>query len=819
MTGVLGKYAEVAVDAPLGHTRTFSYSIPSHIHVEPGQLVWVPLGPRPVQGVVFRLANAPQVEQTRDIIGAVGPTPVAGSEGLRLAEWISDHYMSPLFDAVALLLPPGFQGRVRTLVSAPPLTVGAAERLDTEERAFLEELVAQGEVDERTAVSSLGKGGENVLRRLAIRGLVRRRWELRRPPLSHRYERYVVASAWATQGTGLYSASGPKRPRRLALLERLAEHGVHLPYGVAVSEYGPSAVDGLVRKGLAALEWVRVDIQPPGPTQPGGDEEGPVVLTAEQRRAVGQVCASLDGTDEGGPSSFLLFGVTGSGKTEVYLRCLEHCVRSGRRGIFLVPEISLTPQTLHRLEARFPGRVAVVHSGMSPREQFDQWWRVRDGEYDVVVGARSALFAPIPDLGLIVVDEEHEWTYKQGDASPHYHARDAALKLARLTGSKVVMGSATPDVVTYHRAKSGVHGLLELPARTGPPVDGGREPPSLAEVEVCDMRQELREGNRGIFSLVLSAALVDCIAAGQQAILFLNRRGAATVVQCRDCGGALRCRRCAVPLAYHIAEMRLLCHQCNRRTRPPRVCPVCRSPHIRYLGLGTQRVVDEVKRLLPEAAVLRWDRDAAQGRGAHEGIMGQMVSGKVQVLVGTQMVAKGLHLPRVSLVGVVLADIGLHLPDYRAGERAFQLLCQVAGRAGRGSSRGRVILQTYSPESYPIRAAAAQDYAQFYRSEVQFRRELRNPPFARLVHLVYLHTNLDACQREALRMGRALRNRADIMGFAGLEMVGPAPAYPERVRGKYRWHLVLRGSDPRAFLSGVAIPKGWTVDVDPVSVM
>ncbi len=550
--------------------------------------------------------------------------------------------------------------------------------------------------------------------------------------------------------------------------------------------------------------------------EPG--EPTSVTLTPEQERALSQIVAALEGRSPG-PRSFLLHGVTASGKTEVYIRALAHCLAQGRRGILLVPEISLTPQMVQRLTARFPGRVAVMHSALTQGQLFDQWWEVHDGTYDIVVGPRSALFAPVSDLGLIIVDEEHEWTYKQQESAPRYHARETALKLAELSGAVVVLGSATPDVVTYYQATTGLHQLLEMPHRVVPTPEA-----PLPKVEMVDMRRELKEGNRSIFSRALSRALGTCLARNEQAILFLNRRGSASVVQCRDCGHTLRCSGCDTPLTYH-SDGHLLCHQCNRRRRPVTSCPQCRSPRIRYLGLGTQRVVQELSRLFPGEPVLRWDRDAVRaarggdGSGGHAVLMERFARGEARILVGTQMVAKGLHVPSVSLVGVVLADVGLNLPDIRAGERIFQLLYQVAGRAGRGSAPGRVIIQTYNPDHYALVAAAAQDYALFYKQELEYRRRLRHPPFSRLARLLYSHRNAALCQREAEEMARALRQRAYATGLADVEVVGPAPAFPPRLRGTYRWHLVLRGPDPRAFLEGLRVPQGWLWDIDPVTLL
>ena len=831
------RYTEVAVDSPIGYDRTLSYSIPLRLDLEPGQMVWVPLGPRPVQGIVFQLTDRPQVDVVRDVISSVEPSPLITFLGLDLARWVSRHYMASLFDSVALMLPPGFGSLVRSYIRAAPQnspSPGGRELegggvhphpdpssdkgtlLSPREKEALDYLARPGEVRESEMVKALGTDGKRQLDRLLRRGLLQRRWELLRPKMSHRYDCYIRLAMAARQAEE--EALLDRAPKQMALYSALAISEGPIPLSIANKEYGVGAVGGLLAKGLLALEWIRVEREPALQREMEEPAELDIILTSEQERALAEITAALE-DKPGAKIPFLLHGVTGSGKTEVYLRVLEHCVRGQKRGIFLVPEIALTPQTVHRLNARFPGRVAVLHSGLSIGEQFDQWWRIRDGDYDVVVGPRSVLFAPLPDLGLIVIDEEHEWTYKQQDATPRYHAREVAMKLADLTGAVVVMGSATPDVETYYRAKRGEYVLLELPRRIAATSVGRREASGLAMVEVCDMRQELKEGNRSIFSRPLATALDQCMDRGEQAILFLNRRGAATVVQCRDCGFAVRCRRCSVSLTYHAADMRLVCHQCNRRSPLPRGCPECRSPRIRYLGLGTQRVIEELRRRLPDVTALRWDRDTAHAAHDHESIMGRFLRGEAQVLIGTQMVAKGLHVPNVSLVGVVLADIGLNLPDFRAGERAFQLLCQVAGRAGRGASPGKVIIQTYNPTNYAVEAAAEQNYGLLFNREIQFRQQQENPPFNRLVHMTYLHTNPSACQREAQKMGRVLRQRAYSLGLTDVEVVGPAPAFPERVRGRYRWHVILRGRNLHPFLEGVTIPQGWTVDVDPVTVL
>jgi primosomal protein N' (replication factor Y) len=511
------------------------------------------------------------------------------------------------------------------------------------------------------------------------------------------------------------------------------------------------------------------------------------------------------------PTVFLLHGVTGSGKTEIYLQALAKAVRLGKRGIVLVPEISLTPQTIERFAARFPHRVAVLHSQLSLGEQFDEWQRIRNGEFDVVIGARSATFAPQPDLGLIIIDEEHEWTYKQHEKSPHYHTRDVAIKLAELTGAVVVLGSATPDVETFYHAQKGDYHLLQLPERVTP-----TQPAPLPKVEVVDLREELKAGNRSLFSGSLSQAITKAVAAGEQVILFLNRRGTATFVQCRKCGFVLRCRRCEVALTYHSASSALVCHQCNYQMPVPQLCPRCWSRQIKFLGLGTQKLEQETGQTFAPVKVLRWDSDATTGKHSHQEILNKFRAHQADILIGTQMVAKGLDLPQVTVVGVVNADSGLNLPDFRAGERTFQLLSQVAGRAGRGPLGGQAIIQTYSPEHYAIQAAAKHDYALFYNQEITFRRQLHYPPFTRLASLLYTHTNDGLCQREAERMKRVLLTEIQSRGIADLSIIGPAPAFIHRLRGRFRWQLVLRGSHLSSFLSPIPFPPGWTIDIDLV---
>ena len=813
------RYAEVAVDAAVGPERTFTYAIPASMHLFPGQPVLVPLLSRRVGGVVFALSDVSEIQGIRAVLDAQHPEPILAPHQLELARWLSRETRCSLYEAAAVMLPQDFRRRLVRYLSLP-----ASEELPTPdsggqdavqaESRVLELLRRRGRVPQEALQRSLGAAVVRAVRRLVRAGLVAEQWELSRQaarPAFDQHLRLAVSVEEAQRAAGDF----PLTSRRLALLQQVLLEET-LDAAQARKEFGADTVRRLVDRGLLAIEAQRRVRDPLADYEPVAEPR--LMLTAEQADAVGHIANSVR---SGQAHAFLLHGPTGSGKTEVYLRALAACVAVGKRGMLLAPEISLTPQLVARLQSRFPGRVGLLHSGLTAGQHYDTWWRVREGDYDVVLGTRSAVFAPMPDLGLIILDEEHEWTYKQAEMAPRYHARATAMTLGRLTGATVALGSATPDIATYYVAGRGRLGLLSLHDRLRPGDDGVPTPVPLADVEVVDMREELKAGVRSIFSRALSDALADTLQRGQQAILFLNRRGSAGTVQCRSCGHVLFCRSCSSPLTYHAEGDRLVCHQCGRRYRTGGDCPQCHSPHIRYLGLGTQRVVQEVERTTG-ASVLRWDRDAARERDAHRVIMERFSRGEAQVLVGTQMVAQGLHLPNVTLVGVVLADLGLYLPDFRAGERAFQLLCQVAGRAGRGSEPGRVVVQTYTPEHYAVQAGARQDYRAFFESEVALRREHRNPPFSRLARFSFSHTNREYGASEARRFGTELQLALAQQGLTEVEIVGPAPGYPARVRGRYRWHVVLRmlpspATDMPSLLGSLPIPPTWTVDVDPVT--
>ena len=811
-------YADVAIDAdwiPPG--KTFSYRVPRHLAVEPGQLVWVQFGRNIVQGLVLNLADASAVseEETRDILHPVEPSPLVGSLGLELAEWLGQTYRCSPFEAVAPMLPPGFRGQQRsrlTAISVPDDTGELASFRETTRVAWQDLAVSSRAWEEIEFLKRIDPTHANLarreLQRLVSRGFVRKEVSLPRPR-SHRYRRLLIPGRLPDHGNDGEESAPMRGTRQVELLAAVRESTAGYDTTGTASRLG-SAADVLLQRGLVAEEWRRAEHE--APSGVAASNPPPSQLTAAQSQAVADVTGALD--DPGLlPRSFLLHGVTGSGKTEVYLRAIAHAVEQGKQAIYLVPEIALTPQTVGVVNDRFPGRVAVLHHRLTERQRFEQWWNIRDGRADVIVGPRSALFAPAVKLGIIVVDEEHEPAYKQEEHQPCYHARDAALALARRSGAVVVMGSATPDVSTYYEATRGRHHLLRLPERV-PRPDGQATP--LPDISVVDMRRELREGNRSVFSRSLSDALNSTIARGQQAILFLNRRGSAAFMQCRDCGCVINCSQCSVSYAFHRESGRLVCHYCNRQRRLPRACPQCRGGRIREMGAGTETIASELQERYPGVSVERWDSDSVRNPAELEAAMERLANGQAQILVGTQMVARGLDLPNVTLSAVLLADLGLNLPDFRAGERGFALLCQVAGRSGRGSEPGRTIIQTYQPDHYAIAAAAGQDYATFYGIEIGARQLQGNPPFNRLAQVVCADLSVRAAQQTLADLAQAWREQAAREGRVDLDVIGPTPCLPERIRRRYRWRLLLRGRRIWQFLEGRSVPRNCRVDVDPV---
>jgi len=807
-------FAEIAVDAPLEPGRTFTYSIPSGLDAEPGHCVWAPFGRRTIQGIVFEVTEAPAFQETRDIIGLVDPVPLLSPNHLSLARWTSLRYLCSLFEAASVMLPQGVRRRVRTIYSLSPHPRPDSFSANAQQQETIDALQELGRSVLSVLKKELGARAQQRLDTLVRAGVAIREWELPRPAVSAKYETQYFLSV-APEDAVAKANLKKNAVNQRAFLDALFEQ----PEGIFVSDLreraiSPTAIKTLVERGVAGKRKVRV-IRDPLATRHYKSIPAPD-LTEDQR----QVWAPIEQTLQemasgGGGKAFLLRGVTGSGKTEIYLRALERTLKLGRRGIVLVPEISLTPQTVQRFSSRFPGQVAVLHSRLKPGEKFDEWWRIHQREFGVVIGPRSALFTPQPDLGLIVLDEEHDSSYKQSEPAPRYHAREAALELAKLSGAVVILGSATPDVTTSYRAATGELEFLELPRR----IRQGTDDSALARVDVVDMKKELISGNSDMFSRLLRSEMTKALDAGEQIILFINRRGFSTSVHCRHCGNVVRCRRCEVSLVYHGALGRLLCHHCGYSINRPQMCPQCGSPDLGYIGAGTQRIEQEMRSRFPGARTFRWDRDTASDQAEHEEVLRKLQSGEIDILVGTQMVAQGLHLPQVTLVGVMSADVGINFPDYRAGERVFQVLTQVAGRAGRGPGGGRVVVQTFNPEHYAIRSVAAHDYERFSRQEIQYRLQNRYPPFARLTRLTHSQVNAEKAETEANRVAEALRNERDRLGLPQTEVLGPVPCFIPRLRGRYRWQVLIRGNEPGRLLQKVGPGDGWAVEVDPVTLL
>lgn len=815
-------YAHVIVDVPARSVdRHYDYIVPpEHAgEIGPGVPVVVPFGPRSVQGFVVGIADSSGVDNPKQIQGIAPGVPRIPQHLLELARWISRTYMCLPIEAIKAMTPSGVMAEssvvvrltadgnaIRTArVPAPARQVlaylwecgGEASRAqivaacDSEAAVrHIPALVRAGLIDVVTEWQ-----GPRV-RRLTARGY-------RLPPDANGNERALEIER--------------RSPARARILRVLAERGELKAAELAqAADCSVSTLAASARDGLIDAVDIMVERTPEmNASMAPHRHAAALVLTPAQQGAVGAVRDTMSS----GGGVVLLHGVTGSGKTEVYLNALEEAIRRGKQGIFLVPDIALTPQMVAVVTARFGRRVAVLHSALGAGERRDEWERALRGDVDVVVGARSAVFAPVPDLGVIVVDEEHDTSYKQ-DVSPRYNARETAIERARTVGATVILGSATPSLESYGAASDGRYRLVELPQR----IDDR----PLPEICVVDMRTELKAGNRTVFSRTLRARIEQTLSRGEQAMLFLNRRGFSTFVLCRDCGYVCACPNCDVSMTYHArarAGQEMVCHYCNHVEGAPGICPDCGGTQIKFFGVGTQRIEDEVRRAFPTAVTARMDVDTTRRKGAHAAILGAFREGRTDILIGTQMIAKGLDFPKVTTVGVISADTALNLPDFRAAERTFQLISQVAGRAGRGHRPGSVVVQTYNPDHYSIRAAASHDYRAFYEAEMRSRYEEGYPPARRMGRILLRGSDEQQVARAAGHVAAACRD-SDACIRGTVDVRGPAPAPISRIAGKYRWHLLLFSAHPELVAAvcadgcarseaGVTI----SVDIDPSSVL
>ena len=811
---------DVAVDAAgAGGSRPYTYQVPAALaDLVPGEAVLVEFGRRQALGVVLGEARTAPGAATKPIVDRVrADGPLLPPLTLDLVRWVAEHYVAPPALVVRSFLPPGLLERLELVAEAAPGAAAesgaAGPTLDDVDRDLLEQL-AGGPRPARTLAAPEGRAGLlRRLRALAVAGRVTLDWTLLGASAGPRFERWLrLTPDGRTASEALHAghrpAGRPLGPRQVAALtEMLAGPSDGMPAAPIADRAGSSGITGLVRRGLLETEVRERPRRPLATRLVGqrGSRPASTALTAGQAAALHRIVGRLEVRD---PRPILLDGITGAGKTAIYVEAIAAALRAGRPALVLVPEIALALPLVDRLRSDLDARIAIVHSGLGDGERADEWRRIRGGEVDIVVGTRLAIGSPMGDIGVIVVDEEHDGAYKS-DRTPRIQARDAAIELARFAGAALVLGSATPSVESYGHAVAGTYDRVVLPQR---PVG------EVPAVRIVDMRAELADGHRGTISRPLDEAIARLeTGAGEQAILVLNRRGTASVVLCRDCGHVQACPDCERPLVYHQAGTTLRCHHCGRATPLATRCPACASPRIRYLGGGTERVERELRTAHPDLRVARLDRDVAERRGAAARVIDAFTAGETSVLVGTSLVAKGLDIPSVTLVGVVSSDIALNLPDERAAERTYQLLVQAVGRAGRGDRPGTAILQTYQPEHPAITAAASGDGSAFYAAELDMRWRFGSPPFGQVVKLTVALPDRDAAEAEGIAMAGRLRDRAAAAGTV-VDVAGPAPAYIARRNDRWRFNLVLRGTDPRLVL-GEDPGLPWSVDVDPDSLL
>lgn len=778
-------YAQVIIDANHAEVdRVFDYRVPAQWEeaICVGLRVMVPFGQRNTkrEGYVIALTETTEVPagKIKEIVEILDEgRPILTPPILELAKWMKKEYFCTLNQCLQAVMPAGIRTKSVWYVE---LTEQTAE-LSEKEQQVADVLTEQGGAAPlRELEQVFGNRTEYILRCLQGKKVVRLRQKITRSTYKEE-KRYVSL----TENEELLAEVKEKaeKDKRLAGQLRVLS-AISQEESISVEELKEKAsvtdspIRTLLQKGILVEQrrqekrdvFQLEDYTPTQPFYPTPEQAQALALLREEEQKEGK-------------RPILLHGVTGSGKTEIYMQLIEHVIMEGKQAIVLVPEISLTPQIMERFISRFGKRVSVTHSRLSLGERLDQWRKARDGEISIIIGPRSALFMPFSNLGVIVMDECHESSYIS-DVTPKYHTREVARKLSELTGALLVMGSATPDIDSYHRAVTGEFLLLQLKERT----KGSR----LPEVFVTDMRKELEDGNRSAFGLPLQQAIRENLEKGQQTMLFLNRRGYSTFVSCRKCGEVLTCPSCNVSYTYHASDKALVCHYCGKEVPMPKTCPSCGSHYIRYFGTGTQKIEEETRRLFPEASVLRMDADTTTGKNGHARILELFGKGKADILIGTQMIAKGHDFPNVTLVGILAADLSLNLGTYQAAENCFQLITQAAGRAGRGELPGQVFIQTYQPENHAIRMAAAQDYEGFYQEEILLRQAMEYPPFSHIFSVLITGEMEQEVILAAQRLGAFMNHYAE---RAGCTVVGPAPAPLPKFRGEFRWQIFAKGTD------------------------
>ena len=819
-------YAEVAI--PLHVHQTFTYRLPETIaaSAKPGARVLVPFGRQLLTGYIVHLhetlEESGQTDEGFEIKDAeelFDTEPLVTPELLDLTKWIADYYYAPWGETIKSCLPAGINSDAETLFT---ITEAGREAL-AEAKAKRPQLTAKMQALEfivekdQTPMADLVKQFEKnkasaIARELQKANFVTVKRRLQTAAVKPKKQQAVRLLQQApAEGKPL----NDQQKKVISLLAESAEP-IALTALTEQADISPSVIRTLEKRGCVEVFAREVRRDPLSHLPPARTNEEDLALTEKQQSALNEISAKLD---EGQYAAFLLHGVTGSGKTEIYIRAMRATLEKGKTALMLVPEISLTPMFARRLRAHFGDAVAILHSSLSEGERLDEWNRIRRGEARVCIGARSGVFAPMHNIGLIVVDEEHEASYKQ-DETPRYHGRDTAIMRANQAGAVIILGSATPSMETFHNAHTGKYQYLRLSERIG-----GRQ---LAQVEIVDMRQVFnRHGKQQVFSDEMKKAILENAERGEQTLVLLNRRGFSASLICRSCGHRAGCPNCDVGLTYHKVEARLICHYCNHHERVPRACSICEGSFIYYVGEGTEQIEVLLKELYPQMRISRLDRDTTRRRGAFEKLLNEFASGDIDLMVGTQMIAKGHDFPNVTLVCVISVDAGLSMPDFRAAERTFQLLTQVAGRAGRGDKPGRVIIQSYHTEHYALEFASQQNYEKFYEREIHFRRNMHYPPFVALINVLIKHTDFGKAAYLASELAQRIK-AADPENV--LKVLGPAPAPLSRLKGEHRLQVLIKTRYRRqarealdAAMLGLKEAqqdlKMITIEVDPVNLM
>jgi primosomal protein N' (replication factor Y) len=805
-----GSYLYCDVSLPVPLDQPFTYSLPDTLRhrVRVGSRLIVPFGTRKLTGVILRCHDDPPAVATRDALRLIDGEPVLSAELMALGRWIAGYYCSPLGDVLRGMLPLSSEirrGKIWTLTDSGR---DAARQLLLDSSPD-DPLLQILRMLEKRPLSAAYLAKSMPLADKAIRSLERKRFivaeevQVERDPLRAPSERLRVELARAGKGPEP-KLNKPERELRAFLELHPGSHNLkELEDAV---KHASAAARSLARRGILSLKPETVAVK--------AVIRARHELNPAQQAAFQQIHESIQARRF---QTFLLHGVTGSGKTEVYLTAIETALAEGRSALLMVPEIALTPQMAGQFFSRFGDRVAILHSAFTDVERTEQWRRIRSGAASVVVGTRSGVFAPVQNLGLIVVDEEHDGSYKQ-EENPRYNGRDVAIVRAQAAGACVILGSATPSLESRYNAENGKYTLLELPGRI--------ESRPMPVVELIDMRQEFLETRKqDTFSRKLIEALGQRVESGEQTIVLLNRRGFSSFVACRSCGERVQCINCSLTLTYHKRDRRLLCHYCGYAEKVPNQCPKCQSEHIYFLGIGSERVEEELHRAFPAARIARLDRDTVTGKRQYETILQNFREGNYDMLVGTQMIAKGHDIPNVTLVGVVAADLGLGMPDFRAAERTFQLLTQVAGRAGRGCLPGIVLVQTINPDHYAVRLAAAQNYQGFYEKELNFRRMMHYPPFSAMANVLVRSEKKEMAMRMSTDLSFLLNPPPE-----KLRVMGPAEAPVPRLKNEYRYQFLIKAASRKSLnellqkIRNYALEHKWgatalVIDVDPLTLM